>query len=997
MKRLVPGQPALPFVFTRSSAPHPARSALSKSTLSALTLSLLPLLCSAQDDPNQPMAKSAALSPAQTAAQLTLPEGFRTELVAGEPQVIQPIAYTIDDRGRLWVIENTNYPECPGTPKDRVLVFEDTQGNGTFDRRTVFWDKATFTSGIAVGFGGVWLGAPPNLLYIPIADGETPKPAGPPEIVLDGWGNQDTHETVNGMIWGPDGWLYGTQGVFTHSLVGRPGASKSERVSINAGVWRFHPQQGTFERWAEGGSNQWGIDWNDHGEAFFEACVIPHMWHAMEGARYQRQAGTHDNPYTYGDIQTIAWGRYEKAGYAGSMIYLGGVFPPVWRDRVFFNDIHMNRMRCESLERTGSGYRSVRQPEFVFSQDAWYRGLSAQYGPDGGVFLNDWYDKVPCHQQKAYTDRTNGRMYKIVTDAVKPVKVDLARSSDAELVAMQLNPNDWYVRHARRLLQERGASAGTTSALEAVLFENTDPTRQLRALWALHGQKALSENTLLKTLAAGNEHVRGWAATLAVENGTPSAPVLQTLLALGKNEPSPLVRRRLASAAQRLTPEHSWSLVTALAKHPDASDANLPLLYWYAAESCIAEVPARALELFKTTAVPLLQEYSTRRLVALALENNAAGKAALASVLAEATGAEEAPRAAAIRGLTSGFKGRTNFPEPESWSHLYAALQKGSDPATRSQARRLGVLFGNAEALKELRAILSANGTAEFDRRAALETLAARRDSEAFGEIARLATTANTGELQRIAITALATYPGEQVAGRLLPAYATAGVGEKTAMLQSLVQSREGSRALLAAIDAGQIPIQELGTSNARTIRGFQETSFNEWLDKKWGSVNGNRAGFAEELARYKKFTGDVALLRADVKRGRELFRGMCGVCHTMFGTGGTVGPQLTGSYLDTDYLLHNILDPNAEIGKDFQQVFIETKDGSLRAGIVAAEDSTSVTLKTLAGPATIPLNEIRSRKVSPDSMMPTGLLGGLQEQDVRNLFLYLRQPKEVE
>lgn len=974
---------------------HPPRNA-------ALFLAaFLPLLGFSQDDPRddprRPVAKTAALTPAQTAAQLSLPEGFRAELIAGEPRVVQPIAYTLDDRGRLWVVENTNYPECPGTPKDRILVFEDTKGDGTFDRTTVFWDKATFTSGIAVGFGGVWLGAPPNLLYIPIADGDTPKPAGAPEIVLDGWGNEDTHETLNGFIWGPDGWLYGTQGIFTHSSVGKPGAPQGERIHIDAGVWRFHPLKGVFERWAEGASNQWGLDWNDHGEAFFEACVIPHMWHAMEGARYQRQAGVHDNPYTYGDIQTIAWGRYEKAGYAGAMIYLGGAFPPIWRDRIFFNDIHMNRMRCETLERNGSGYRSVREKEFVFSQDAWYRGLSAQYGPDGGVFLNDWYDRVPCHQQRAYTDRTNGRMYKIVTDAVKPRKVDLSRASDAELVEAQLNPNDWHVRHARRILQERGASSTTTAALERILFTHPDPTRQLRALWTLHAQQALTEATLLHALRAENESVRGWAATLSVESGAPSAPVLNRLLELAESDPAPLVRRRLASAAQRLSSASAWKLVVRLAAHPDANDPNIPFLAWYAAETGVAEKPERASELFAKSRIPLLQEYATRRLVALALEGNKAGADALSAILVMANTDTPTTRASVVRGLASGLAGRTTFPEPAGWAALYLTIKAGADDASRSQARRLGTIFGNAQALRELRVLVSAPDTSAEERRSSLESLAARKDAEAFGGIVKIALSKEGGKLAQSAITALASYPGDKIAPELIPAYKEAGAAERVAILRSLCQSREGSRALVAAVTARVIPIEALNTTNVRMIRGFQDAALNDWLDQQWGAIHDNRAGFAEDLVRYKKFLGDNAIERADVKRGKELFRGMCATCHTMFGTGGNIGPQLTGSYSDTEYLLHNILDPNAEIGKDFQQVFIETKDGSLRAGIVSGEDSTSVTLKTLAGPTTIPLNEIRSRRISPDSLMPTGLLNGLQEPDVRSLFLYLRQAKEVE
>ena len=178
-------------------------------------------------------------------------------------------------------------------------------------------------------------------------------------------------------------------------------------------------------------------------QAFFEACVIPHMWQCIQGARYQRQAGQHWNKFTYEDIKTIADFEYEKRAYCGAMVYLGGQWPKEFRNTFFFSDIHMNKLRNEKLMRDGSGMRAEKNMDFLVSPDAWFRGLSPQYGPDGSVFVNDWYDKVPCHQQREFTDRSNGRLYKIVYEGVKPVSVDLAKASDAELVKMQLSENDW--------------------------------------------------------------------------------------------------------------------------------------------------------------------------------------------------------------------------------------------------------------------------------------------------------------------------------------------------------------------------------------------------------------------------------------------------------------------------------------------------------------------------------------------------------------------------
>jgi putative membrane-bound dehydrogenase-like protein len=591
-----------------------------KTHLSLALANLVLRTAVAQQDPLQdarrPVATTASVPAAEAARKMSLRPGFSAQVVASEPDVVQPIAYTTDDRGRLWVVENTNYPDCPGVAKDKILIFEDTDGDGRADKRTVFYDKLTFSSGIAVGHGGVWIGAPPNLLFIPVKDGED-KPAGDPQVALDGWGNEDTHETLNDFIWGPDGWLYGTQGVYTNSLVGVPGTPKDKRVPINAGVWRYHPMKKKFELYAEGASNQWGVDWDDWGQAFFEACVIPHMWQCIQGARYKRQSGSHFNEHIYEDIQTIADFEYEKRAYCGAMVYLGGHWPAEFRNAFFFHDIHMNKLRSEKLVRAGSGMKAQKHMDFLYSNDAWFRGLSPQYGPDGSVFINDWYDKVPCHQQRAFTDRSNGRLYKIVYQGVKPVMVDLQKASDAELVQYQLHANDWYVRHARRLLQERGANTEVQAALVKMLRENPDETRQLRALWALHGVGGISEALALETLKSPHEYARAWTIQLVSEDGVQSAPLLAEFARLAKEDPSPVVRLYLASATQRIELAQRWPILTALAGHAeDSNDHNLPLMLWYAAEPAVAADAAQGTKLLVSCRIPKVQEFIARRIAA---------------------------------------------------------------------------------------------------------------------------------------------------------------------------------------------------------------------------------------------------------------------------------------------------------------------------------------------------------------------------------------------
>ena len=277
----------------------------------------------------------------------------------------------------------------------------------------------------------MWIGAAPYLLFIPDKDGDD-KPDGEPQILLDGWGYQDTHETLNTFIWGPDGWLYGCHGVFTHSNVGKPGTPDDQRMPINAGVWRYHPTQHVFEVFAHGTSNPWGLDFNDHGECFIEACVIPHCFHIIQGGRYQRQAGQHFNPYTYADIKTIADHRHyvgaeparrqqpqsDAAGgghaHCGLMCYLGGAWPEEYRGQLFMGNIHGRRLNVDILKPKGSGYVADHGKDFLLANDAWARFINLRYGPDGNVYLIDWYDKQACHRNEPEIwDRTNGRIYKI--------------------------------------------------------------------------------------------------------------------------------------------------------------------------------------------------------------------------------------------------------------------------------------------------------------------------------------------------------------------------------------------------------------------------------------------------------------------------------------------------------------------------------------------------------------------------------------------------------
>ncbi|HTU93478.1 MAG TPA: PVC-type heme-binding CxxCH protein [Gemmataceae bacterium] len=589
------------------------------------------------------LAEEPPISPRRAVERFQLPDGFRATLFAAELDLVKPIAMTTDDRGRLWVVESHSYPNWLPEGKqgrDRILIFEDKKGSGHFDSCKVFWDKGTNLSGIAVGFGGVWLCATPHLLFVPVRSGED-KPAGPPKVVLDGWSLQAKHNVFNSLTWGPDGWLYGCNGILATSYIGRPGTPQEKRIPFNCGVWRYHPVKETFEVFAWGTTNPWGLDFDDYGEMFITNCVIKHLFHVVPGAHYVRMYGQDLNPHCYGLMASCAdhihWGGGDWASsrggqgahdapggghaHAGAMVYLGDNWPDQYRNRIFMCNLHGNRVNQDVLERRGSGYIAHHGKDFLLANDSWFRGLSLLYGPDGGVFISDWHDTGECHDY----DRVEpcGRIFKVTFGKPAAVNPDLSTMNDEQLVRLQWHKNDWWVRHARRLLQER-AYAGKLDKnvrprLLKMLDEEKEVPRKLRALWALHVIGSLDEKKLLRLLDCPHEALRVWAVRLLVEDKNISREAVERLVRSAREDKAASVRLSLASALQRLPHEQRWTIAESLAAHAeDATDENLPLMLWYGIEPLVPDDPDKATRLLTKCKIPLMRQYIARRIAVMA-------------------------------------------------------------------------------------------------------------------------------------------------------------------------------------------------------------------------------------------------------------------------------------------------------------------------------------------------------------------------------------------
>jgi putative membrane-bound dehydrogenase-like protein len=1040
-------------------------------------------------------------TPLEALKALQLPGGFKAELIASEPDLVQPIAFTFDERGRIWVVEGNSYPKPRevGAGQDCIKILEDKDGDGVFETKKIFCEGLNLVSGIELGFGGVWVGAAPYLMFIPDADKDDKPDAAPADgrskmvdgaqkqnpsaishlpssaplvpglnftayALLDGWGSQDTHETLNSFIWGPDGWLYGCHGVFTHSKVGKPGAPEDQRKPINAGIWRYHPVRHEFEIFAEGTSNPWGLDYDQYGEFFVTACVIPHLYHIVPGGRYQRQAGQHFNPYTYDDIKTIA----DHAHYAGSArpdvafdkttgagivnddtnalggghahcglaIYQSSLFPPTYRNQLIFGNLHGHRLVTNYTDPHASTYVGKHGSDFMRANDMHFIPVTQKVGPDGALYVSDWSDEQICHRGSNAVenwDRSNGRIYRVSYAGWKPWKGDLAKESDESLAKLAVQTeNEWESRMARRVLMERVYAEPRNGNATVIVSESSrynpaaSSTVRLRSLWlracgVMSGKETDLENriTPVHLIEDADEYVRGSTYRFLLQDREARmhagylfswSAIAQRREFFGKDVPaiparaekekSPYVRRILASGLQYLKgyDERLNDLATALLSHgEDKDDPMIPLLIWYGIEPLVGADPKVGLELARVSKLPKVTEFIYRR-----LSSDDAGRASMLSELTKEPDA--AKREATLAMILSSARGAGKLTMPPNWretAHMVALVvpsgQYNEDMQAiariKSMLTELSALFGDAEALQSFRSQLSSATLDTPIREKALSVLLQSQDTATAKLLQQILVQDAPISLRRKSIQALASLKDPatpQVLGALLPKLSA---NELPDAVNTLASTKEGSKELLKAVEAKTVPATALSPFLVRQLTAFDDKELKALIKSAWGDVNAPKADLGERTKKYRELLTSAALTKGDLAKGKMLFTATCGQCHKLFGEGQNVGPDITGSNrADLNYLLENVLDPNAVIGKAYQLNLFTMKDGRVMSGVIKEESPAAVKIAMMGGVEfTLPQPDIAKREVSKLSTMPEGLFDALKPEQVIDLVKYLQ------
>jgi len=957
------------------------------------------------------------LSPQEALAKMVVPDGFRVELVAYEPDLVNPVAMAFDDRGRIFVTESFEYPRREAGPgRDRIKVLEDTNGDGRFDSVKIFAEGLNIPSGIAVGHGGVWVANAPDILFLEDTNGDDR--ADKQTVVVTGFGRDDTHELPNALTWGPDGYLYGLNGVFNRSVV----KQNDQVFDFTCAMFRIDPVTHRFELFCEGTSNPWGIAFDHEGEAFISACVIDHLWHLTESGYYHRQGGPYP-PHTW-KIDSIVKHKHQMAAYCGIEFFDSPAYPEEYRSKFYMGNIHGGCINVDSVSRKGSTYQGAGHPDFLTANDVWFMPVAQKVGPDGCLYVLDWYDRYHCYQDANADpkgiDRGHGRLYRIVYQQRPEIEhQDLASLNDTQLVELLGHANIYYRQRAAVILQQRLRSdrqAGNRSVFEAMLGRliSSPSSASMHLLTTVLSAPQLTSSELnqigdlFKDQPIGAQwSVRALGERARSAHLTQSGRFDDELLEIAVTSPDPRVRLQVAIAAGKQARDaqsdtrSTQLLLDVLLGSQD--DGLLPRIVWKNLEPRLVTQQARVvkriadagdhdgllIEMAARIATRLLEDVkpdltnqsdrdtltSTLRIAdSLAKRGGNAGNDVLGAVLAKFHSGEI--RAAAAAGVLAQWLSTTATASIYQW--------------------QFQALAGDAEAQQKVAEQLLGRELAIDRRRQLLETAAMTRPSTLMGPLMQWIsdTEAGTGvndQWRDGLLTAIVRRGDEKTQQQLISQLASLPVGVRAMVAGRMVQSESTARLLLREISAGTVAKDILGPDQIRQLASSASVEIKDGVKAIWGSV---RMSDSADRQKVVKDTTEFLLKQAhgDAKKGWLVYDRICGQCHVMHNRGYEVGPDISrngrGNF---EQLIVSVFDPSLVIGEAYKSVTVLTADGRVISGLAQERSDKRIVLKVQGGKLEIvPMDEVDEVRDNAQSLMPEGLETQMSPEELADLFALL-------
>ncbi|MCA8990414.1 MAG: HEAT repeat domain-containing protein [Planctomycetaceae bacterium] len=1003
---------------------------------------------------------------AEAVTQFELPEDLQIELVAAEPVVEQPLFMHFDHRGRMWVVQYRQYPfpaglkvihydqhlravfdKVPEPPphgvkgKDKITVFEDTNGDGKYDTHRDVIEGLNITSAVIAGHGGIWVLNPPYLLFYPDANDDA-IPDGDPVVKLSGFGLEDTHSVTNSMRWGPDGWIYAANGSTT---TGNVSSAVNKNVQYEGQcIWRYHPDTEIFEIYAEGGGNTFSTEFDIEGRVFSgtnhgntRGMFYPQ---GSYGTKNWGKHGPLTNPFAFGYFQHMPH-KGDTDRFAQTFaIYEGGLLPERYNHTVIAANALHNRVWASQLMHEGSTYRTEDMPPVVTTPDQWFRPVDLKVGPEGAVYLADWYDTRLTHvDPRDNWHKTSGRIYRILPKAKSDgdsANHDLTRLTDAELITALSAPNKWRRHAAVRVLAERNFGKkhlGYTQLVQQMQDIISSPDGKgpvLEAVWVLNLLHVLDDRQLESLLSHQTADVRRWALRLIGDRRSATPQMISTMGHMAATEKSVDVLSQLASTIKRLPAPQAVQVLPPLVQRDDLmTDPHIPLLVWWAVEAQCAANPAQASQQL-AVAIPeaarsqesprhdlltmweadplwrstlsqqillkrLMQRFALESLVAEEHGEDAASKQQRQdSLMACARLLELAPTPEdselLMQGFLEAYEGHSITDLPEQ---LAQPIKQYRESIGNSDLI-LSMKLGDEKAVQEALAVIKQNSANPAQRVAYMKVLGELKRKESVPTLLGLLSSPSPG-IQRTALATLMNFDDPGIGATICSRWQSTITEEhnlRGIALQVLASRPEWTKQLLKEIQEFRIKSNAIPLDIVQQMRLHQDESIQALLNEYWGKTRSTPEEKRQQIARIAELLKSSQQPTPDPVIGQQVFKKHCGVCHTLFNEGGQTGPNLTGyERTNLDFMLLAMVDPSAAIREEFTQYQIAMNDGRILTGLIVDQTSAVVSLRGANNEVTtVNKSEIEVLQAMPTSIMPDGLMQKLTDEEVRHLFSFL-------
>lgn len=921
----------------------------------------------------------------------------------------------------MWVVEYRQYPNPAGltviskdqyyrsvydkTPlappnhtkgADRISIHQDTNGDGIFDQHKTFLDGLNIVTAVERGRGGVWVLNPPYLLFYPDANNDD-VPDSDPEVHLEGFGLEDTHSCTNSLRWGPDGWLYAAQGSTVTGNIIRPGIDKKPVRSMGQLIWRYHPTRKIYEIFAEGGGNAFGVEIDSSGRIYSgHNGGNTRGFHYPQGGYLRKgftKHGALSNPYAFGFFPNMKHPNVERFTH-NFVIYEGDALPQQYRGKLFGIEPLQGRVVETEIKPRGSTFETKDIQFAVTTSDRWFCPVDIKIGPDGGIYVCDWYDNNVSHLEASVgkTDKEDGRIYRLIAKNAKPVKpFDLGKLPSIELIEYLKHPNRWFRQTTLRILGDR-KDESVLPILKKWLIED-QAQLSLECLWAIYQIEGVEASLKFGLLDHKNPKVRAWTFRLLCDEKRLPPSVSQFVDGFVYSEPDVETRTQIASSAKRLAKEHSLRIIQSLLHHQsDSTDPYQPLLIWWAIESN-CEHGDQIIELTRST-----KEFWKNRLVVDHLAERLAKRFTLpaqrSSFITLATLLEDAHRnnpdvaKKMLNAVETASKSMTNLVFPQELLQVITKLGGGSlelqvrqkDMPSIQKAIRL--LDDQNQNLKQQVRLIRALGDVGA--------------AEAVPALKEKLNNAQQESLQIAILESLQKFDSQEIGDHIINILPELKDEARTVAESVLVSRVPWSISFLKKLENEELDLKEVSEISARRLLFHDSQQIRDSVHKIFGDVSGaTDAAMRKTIDQYFQ---ELESGKGSPYEGKKLFSKNCGKCHQLYQNGGDIGPNLT-SYQRSDVksMLLHVVNPSAEIREGFENILFSLDDGRVVSGFIQDQGKQQLVVRTAEGTdIRMDIATIENRKSMRQSIMPAKILDSLTAQQRRDLFAYLRSTQPL-